>query len=1014
MNKLFSTLLLVLTTFSVQAQPFFIMESNREMDPTSISSDGNYVVGKVGLGTVLTGRNSFVWTKAGGLQEWDIDKINADSLGSCARGVSLNGRVVGVSPDPNTVVSDGIDPPTFFPYITGAFRDINAGEWTILPLPAQQPYYGLSNRANAVTDNGNIIVGGFSAGGLGQRWSAGYWDVSDPAHPVKRELLANTAGNDSELLAVSGNGKVMGGHENGNSRLWIYNENNSQYEKTPVTGSGGGEITAISQNGRYAVFADVEKGFRAVIYDIQKSLLINFDNNPLTGASGYSTPLGVSNDGIVVGYWGRAAVGPLQGSSETRRAFIYTKTLGMIELDTLLTDLGIDYQGVKLLAATGISADGRKIIGYGKKENKQVAFYVEIPEIATNWLPVQQERIESPAYGQIRLTWAKPETSGDATLVGYAVYAEDIRLTEITDPETLSYSIENVEDGTYHYTIRAIYQQEEDRIASIAGKILNITIGRKPFPFFDDFSDYQPGGPVLEVMEILEEIPLSTGYWDVSNNTVAFSNTWKASEFGYAHWCARFVTPGGSNYSESLTSPYFSTVGVEKVFLSFNIMVPAGTANDKVSVEIFDGSQWSPVEDILATGNNKWIYKTYDVSSLANKENVRFRFRAQGTSGTLQWIVDNVEFADSNHRMNTNPPLTISAREVPEEGTVHVNWSNPEGFVDLRYMWDDQVYQGAIANNQYPFIAANMYPAEDLKDYDGYYLTSISFWRTTNPNFSNLPAPSFRWFAAVGDERIVDEPVSDPQLKWNTVQLEHPVQIDVTKPLYYGVEVETCDLRDWPVGSATFYSTDTNGGKDMIVADGRGNIYSETNGLTWRTLKQDNPDMAFDLFSIRAVLAKDPEKTPQKNIRGYQLFRNDVAVYDQLFLGTSNLVTLNNYTDLNPLPAGQEACYSVRIYYTSQVWSENATACVTINSIPLTASENGLKVYPNHIRKGETLRVEAPQTSKSLQLQLFDLSGKKVQEVKIQSNVIDLPVNVNSGVYLLKVNGIETVKLIVK
>ncbi|MDR1682877.1 MAG: T9SS type A sorting domain-containing protein [Candidatus Symbiothrix sp.] len=1014
MNKFFFTLLLISASFSTQAQSFFIMEGSGTMFATSISSDGNYVVGKVGEATMLTGHHSFVWTKSGGVVEKDLDIVNPDGLGASARGVSVSGRVVGVAPNPDVLAPD-TDNEHNYPYITGAFRDITADQWTILPRRANaaSPFYGFSDHANAVSDDGTIIVGGFTPGWQGNRWAAGYWDVSNPENPVIHVLLESSVDNDSEIFAISGDGKVMGGHENNNLRLWIYDESSSQYVKTSVADSGGGEINAVSQNGQYAIYQNTTNNFRAAIYNIQKQQTTNFDYNTIKSGAGYSRPMGVSNNGIVVGYWGQAP-NPLVMPPivDSRRAFIYAKTLGMIELKDLLTQQGIDYQGVDLLVASGISADGRKIIGYGNKDNKQVAFYVEIPEIVTQWMPVQRERIESPAYGEILLTWAKPEASEDATLAGYAVYEEDTHLEEITDPETLSCLIENVEDGSHHYTIRAIYQEDENKIESRASRILTITVGRRSFPFFDDFSDYQPGGPVLEVMDVLDEIPLSTGYWDASSNTVAFANTWKASEFGYSHWCARFVTPGGSNYDESLTSPYFSTIGAPDAFLSFNIGIPTGGAEDKVSIEIFDGNEWTSISEIPANDGGKWRYKTYDVSSLIEKENVRFRFRAQGNT-SLQWLVDNVEFTDSNYRMNTNSPLTVSARAVPAEGTVHVNWSDPEGFVNLRYMWDDDVYQGAIANSIYPFVAANMYPAEDLKDYEGYYLTSISFWRTTNPMYEDLTAPAFRWFAMQGDERIVDEEVVDSKYKWNTVQLAEPVQIDVTQPLYYGVEVESCDSRDWPLGAATFYSTDANGGTDLVIADGRGNLYSEDNGLSWRTLRDDNPAEAAALFCIRATLAKDPAKTPQKNIRGYQLFRNDVAIYDQLFSGTGNLVELHNYTDLNPLPAGQEACYDVRIYFTSQVFSEKNAACVTINGIRITASEKGLKVYPNSIRSGETLRVETSQTN-GLQLQLFSTAGQKILELKTPENTIDLPMNVEAGIYLLKINGNESLKLMVK
>ncbi|MDR0546125.1 MAG: hypothetical protein LBG77_00825, partial [Dysgonamonadaceae bacterium] len=102
MNKFFLSLLGVLIAFSAQAQSFVILEGSGNMYATAISSNGNYVVGKIG--SARTSHHSFVWTKTGGVVEWDVDNVNPDNHGSAACGVSPGGRVVGISPDPATLV----------------------------------------------------------------------------------------------------------------------------------------------------------------------------------------------------------------------------------------------------------------------------------------------------------------------------------------------------------------------------------------------------------------------------------------------------------------------------------------------------------------------------------------------------------------------------------------------------------------------------------------------------------------------------------------------------------------------------------------------------------------------------------------------------------------------------------------------------------------------------------------------------------------------------------------------
>jgi hypothetical protein len=81
----------------------------------------------------------------------------------------------------------------------------------------------------------------------------------------------------------------------------------------------------------------------------------------LPGGSFSSVANAVSEDGLTV--VGRSNVGPL---NIDEAAFIWDQAHGMRNLrDVLISDYGLDLTGWKLSSATGVSADGKQIAGFG-------------------------------------------------------------------------------------------------------------------------------------------------------------------------------------------------------------------------------------------------------------------------------------------------------------------------------------------------------------------------------------------------------------------------------------------------------------------------------------------------------------------------------------------------------------------------------------------------------------------------------------------------------------------------
>jgi hypothetical protein len=182
-------------------------------------------------------------------------------------------------------------------------------------------------------------------------------------------------------------------------------------------------------------------------------------------------------------------------------------------------------------------------------------------------------------------------------------------------------------------------------------------------------------------------------------------------------------------------------------------------------------------------------------------------------------------------------------------------------------------------------------------------------------------------------------------------------------------------------------------------------------------MSDDEEDYAYDLYCIRATLSKDLSTPSTRRIIGYKIYRNGKnLVLDEW--GADYSIELNNFTDTKPLK-GREACYSVHTYYsdyTGHVASEGTTDCITINGISLIQDENGLKVYPNPVKRNEIIQIETAnfRNQKDSSLQIYDASGKAVKTVKTESPITPVRLDVEAGTYILKINGNKAVKLIVE
>ncbi len=309
-----------------------------------ISADGTTVVG---ASSTASGSDGFRWRADSGISPLGL-------VGGAARGVSGDGSVV-----------VGINS-------SQAFRWDAAGGAVLLgDLPGGATF----STAYAISADGTTIVGrGRSATGEEAfRWTTaeGMIGMGDLPGGFTSSTAYDVSADGQSIVGASYSGAGL------EAFIW-----------TPSTGMqslgdlpGGrtiGTARGISSDGSIIVGqgSDSTSNNVAWIWDGASG----FAALPLIpGAGPDHLASAVSDDGLIV-------VGSNYG-----RAFIWDATNGTQSLRDLLVGLGVDLTGWHLADATGISADGRSIVGYGTNPSGATeAFLAYIPE------PIEDRNVDDP------------------------------------------------------------------------------------------------------------------------------------------------------------------------------------------------------------------------------------------------------------------------------------------------------------------------------------------------------------------------------------------------------------------------------------------------------------------------------------------------------------------------------------------------------------------------------------------------------------------------------------------
>lgn len=309
----------------------------------AVSGNGEVVVGS---SWTATGNEAFRWSASTGMQ--GLGTLGAtDSMHSVAQGVSFDGSVV---------VGNSTPPGEW----GCAFR------WTatqgMKPLERLLNASWSSSAAWAVSSDGSVVAGyGTPATGPTQ---ACIWTTAGIS-----ALGGPSGGTFENAYAISADGAVVAGYgatANGSGGMrWTAAGGTLSLE-----GFGGGR--GVSGDGSVVVGSG-HLGLPGA------SIWTEAGGTQLLRAEGGGTALAVSANGRVVVGYARDLV------DASTFAFVWDQANGMRDLQEVLEhDCNLDLSGWSLNYATGVSADGLVIVGYGQDPlNHTQAWIATLPEPAT-------------------------------------------------------------------------------------------------------------------------------------------------------------------------------------------------------------------------------------------------------------------------------------------------------------------------------------------------------------------------------------------------------------------------------------------------------------------------------------------------------------------------------------------------------------------------------------------------------------------------------------------------------
>jgi len=605
--------------------------------------------------------------------------------------------------------------------------------------------------------------------------------------------------------------------------------------------------------------------------------------------------------------------------------------------------------------------------------------------------PTSLQGISPPQTDYIHLTWAAPQdtTTFDsipAGILGYNIYRDSLLLGFVDEPALEYYDLE-VPWAILTYHISAVYDLTyygfpgETGESVWAGPVtIDLTGNICPLPFIENFT---------------------TGLFE-TNQWIADGTNWRiAGQAGNPAPCAEFSNmPAQTNYCFSLTSEELRGTNfiAGQIFLDYDLKLDdnAATGQEKLLVEVYDGSVWTIITADSANGDRDWELQHVDITDVAKGHLFKIRFTATGnnTQDINNWLIDNIrvyrECAVPLNLQVSNPTPLTNCNFLLEWDEPY----DPEPGPWLWINWDDGENHDALQAGEY-LIAAIRFTPEQLAYYAGGNLTTIRI-------FINDPATAITlkvWLGINATNLVVDQAVTNYiPYQWNEFTLSAPVTITALDELWIGYSALNEGFSGFTAGIDA--GPAVSGYGDMTSFD----------GLTWESLSQNYGihgnwniqggvefDKAFvhSTESIGVNVVNKMKPIDKRGLLGFNIYRDD-----QLIATTTDTSYLDNDTILYNL--GMQFCYTVTALYDDCESGFSNMDCET--SCPVGVKDvklNSAEIYPNPAKEIVTIKV----TDDINRFIVYDILGNELTSVVIDSQRLSIALKVSdfdNGIYPIR------------
>jgi len=323
----------------------------------TVMAVGNYTVGGISDGGIVS-----MHTSAGQIYKWD--ELNGlVQIGSISNGYPAAGRTL-ITADGTKIGSSTTNTATGFNEIST--YNTATSSWTNLGGLVPTGWDGHVSSTWGMTSDGSTIVG------LG-------WLTAGTAHAVKwdaatgvTDLGSIVPNRSSRANAINDDGSVIVGwqdQDNGtrSGAKWV---NGVESFITDTNGNYVGEAGDVSADGTTIIGSAMPNPY---VWNSVNGL--TYITHPNSSAFFRGGATGISADGKkVVGFFRAFGAPPMSGEG-----FIWTEAGGRVNLNDYAVSMGINTQGVNMGLPLAISKDGKRIAGMGTNaSNQMVAFFLDL------------------------------------------------------------------------------------------------------------------------------------------------------------------------------------------------------------------------------------------------------------------------------------------------------------------------------------------------------------------------------------------------------------------------------------------------------------------------------------------------------------------------------------------------------------------------------------------------------------------------------------------------------------